>query len=155
MRKLYLAATLLVAGTLFSAFAAENTAADQKVQTRTKKYAEFSKLPELPPETDMSSDAAKLKYLSGKKMDIMLKMHDTRIKLIKKDPRLAALRKRILSLTLELSQELNAKREMYELNNALATVEDAMKEIIAKQKEAEKKASSENTMETEKKEDKK
>ena len=153
MRKLYLAVTLHFAGTLFSAFAAENNAADKASQSRTKKYAEFSKLPELPPETEMNADAAKLKYLSGKKMDIMLKMHETRIKLIKQDPRLAALRKRILSLTLELSQELNAKREMYELNNSLAAVEDAMKEILAKQKEAEKKVSTENS--TEKKEDKK
>ena len=153
MRKLYLAVTLLFAGTLFSAFAAENNVSDKAARSRTKKYAEFSKLPELPPETEKDTDAAKLKYLSGKKMDIMLKMHETRIKLIKQDPRLAALRKRILSLPLELSQELTAKREMYELNNSLASVEDAIKEIMEKQKEAEKKVSAENS--TEKKEDKK
>ena len=143
MRKLYLAATLLLAGTLFSSFAAEKNTTDAAEKNRTKKYAEFSKLPELPSETEMNTDAAKLKYLSGKKMDIMLKMHETRLKLIKQDPRLAALRKRILSLTLELSQELNAKREIYELNNALATVEDAMKEIMEKQKKTEKKNLSE------------
>lgn len=135
MRKLYLAAALLIAGTMFSHLPGAEKSRTKDTDGRTKKYAEFSRIPEIPAEGNASPDTAKLKYLSGKKMDIMLKMHEMRVQLIRKDPRLAALRKRILSLTLELSQELNAKREMFELNNNLAAVEDEIKEILAKQKE--------------------
>ena len=135
MRKLYLAAALLIAGTMFSHLPGAEKSRTKDTDGRTKKYAEFSRIPEIPAEENASPDTAKLKYLSGKKMDIMLKMHEMRVQLIRKDPRLAALRKRILSLTLELSQELNAKREMFELNNNLAAVEDEIKEILAKQKE--------------------
>ena len=64
-------------------------------------------------------------------------MHETRMELIRKDQRLSTLRKRILSLSLELSQELNAKREMMALNEELASLEEEMRDLLKKSASAE------------------
>lgn len=97
---------------------------------RDKRYAEFSQLPD--PAVIAAIDRKKLQELNGKKLSLLKKMHVTRMELIKKDQRLSALRKKILSLSLELSQELNAKQEMFKLNNDLAILEDEIRELVKK-----------------------
>ena len=95
---------------------------------REKKYAEFSPLPD--PAAAEKAVREKIRILSGKKLELLKKMHVTRMELIRKDQRLAALHKRILALSLELSQELNAKREMASLNEDLAAIEEEMRTLL-------------------------
>lgn len=97
------------------------------LSAREKRYAEFSKLPD--PKVIDRINRDKVKKLSAEKVRILKKMHSTRLELIKKDQRLAAIRRKILALSLELSQELSVKREMVVLNNALAAVEDEINEL--------------------------
>ncbi|MBO4304565.1 MAG: hypothetical protein J6A21_08270 [Lentisphaeria bacterium] len=114
---------------------AESAKKPSELSPREKKYAEFSPLPDASGEEKAVQE--KIRVLSGKKLELLKKMHETRMELIRKDQRLSTLRKRILSLSLELSQELNAKREMMALNEELASLEEEMRDLLKKSASAE------------------
>jgi hypothetical protein len=138
MRKTATKKCFLLAGTLLlGAFAISleaETPAGKTLSGRAKRYAEFSQLPD--ENVIKEIDRAKLKNLSAKKTALMVRMHATRLELIKKDQRLSALRRKILTLSLELSQELNSKEEMISLNNELASIEDEIKELVRNTKKS-------------------
>lgn len=123
----FILASLVLFGSMM--IGADSSAAEKKaLSAREKRYAEFSKLPD--PKVIDKINQDKIKKLSAEKIKILKKMHRTRIELIKKDQRLDAIRRKILALSLELSQELSVKQEMVALNNALAAVEDEINELI-------------------------
>lgn len=124
----FILASLVLFGSMM--IGADSLAAAEKkaLSAREKRYAEFSKLPD--PKVIDKINQDKIKKLSAEKVEILKKMHRTRIELIKKDQRLDAIRRKILALSLELSQELSVKQEMVALNNALAAVEDEINELI-------------------------
>ncbi|MBR2365065.1 MAG: hypothetical protein IKA79_07675, partial [Lentisphaeria bacterium] len=100
---LILAGTLLSGVFSFSAYA-QTQGKSKVLSAREKRYAEFSQLPD--PSVVEKIDREKILQLSEKKLAILKKMHRTRLELIRKDQKLSSLRKKILSLSLELSQEL-------------------------------------------------
>ena len=101
-----------------------------QLSRREKKYAEFSPLPD--PSAVEKEKREKIRILAARELELLRKMHATRMELIRKDQRLSALNKRILSLSLELSQELNAKREMMVLIDELAAIEEERRELLKK-----------------------
>lgn len=126
---LILAGTLLSGVFSFSAYA-QTQGKSKVLSAREKRYAEFSQLPD--PSVVEKIDREKILQLSEKKLAILKKMHRTRLELIRKDQKLSSLRKKILSLSLELSQELNAKQEMLLLNEELAVIEGEIKDLTSK-----------------------
>ncbi|MBO5761596.1 MAG: hypothetical protein J6S53_08645 [Lentisphaeria bacterium] len=132
-KKSLLLAGIAIAGMFAFSLEAQDSSG-KELSGRAKRYAEFSQLPD--ENVIKEIDREKLKNLSRKKVALMVKMHAVRMELIKKDQRLAALRRKILTLSLELSQELNAKQEMLALNNELAALEDEIKEIVKNTKKS-------------------
>lgn len=90
------------------------------------------------PTPDLSrSEAARnlqMSKLREQREKLLLTMHHTRIRLIRKDPRLLALQREILRRSRELALELNVTKEMSKLNDELAALERAIDKLANEKK---------------------
>lgn len=77
--------------------------------------------------------AAKIAELSSKRTDLIRKIHLKRQDLLKNNPKLRRMYQQLLKQTRELALELDANREMRQLNDGLADVERRLKNELESQ----------------------
>ena len=78
-------------------------------------------------ETTEQEKAAKIAELNSKKTELIRKIHQKRQELLKNNPKLRRMYQQLLKQTRELALELNANREMRQLNDSLGDVEHQLK----------------------------
>jgi hypothetical protein len=76
-----------------------------------------------------ADDYDKLEALKKEKSELLLKMHNKRTELIKANPSLQELQKKIIALHKELAIRIDNNEEMRELANKLRSVESQINSI--------------------------
>ena len=76
-----------------------------------------------------ADDYDKLETLKKEKSELLLKMHHKRTELIKKNPSLLELQKKIIALHKELAIRLDNNEEMRELTTKLRDIETQIKNL--------------------------
>ncbi len=77
-------------------------------------------------------DPAKFKSMLKDREELMLKMHNLRIKLINEDPELLKMHKQIMELHKELAMQLEGKKDMKKLTDKLREIDADLEKLPRK-----------------------